>query len=155
MRISVNVRPHTLFERDGINVLCDIPVTFVQAALGGDIEIPTLDGKISYTLHEGTQPGEVIRLRGKGIPNINSRGRGDQLVRVTVEIPKNLNGKQKELLVSLKKKQATETISNAEAFLTSCATALNKNRQRAENARCFFIHFVRLMEKTLRGCKAG
>lgn len=98
LRISVNVRPHPLFEREGINVWCTIPVTFVQAALGGDIEIPTLDGKISYTLHEGTQPDEVIKLRGKGIPNINSRGRGDQLVRVTVEIPKNLNSKQKELL---------------------------------------------------------
>lgn len=98
LRISVNVRPHPLFERKGVDIWCSIPVTFVQAALGADIEIPTLDGKISYTLHEGTQPNEVIKLRGKGIPNLSGRGRGDQLISVTVEVPNNLNSKQKEIL---------------------------------------------------------
>ena len=98
LRISVNVRPHTLFERKGIDVWCTIPVTFVQAALGSEIQIPTLDGKINYDLHEGTQPNEVIKLKGKGIPNLNGRGRGDQMVKIAIEVPHNLSLKQKELL---------------------------------------------------------
>jgi molecular chaperone DnaJ len=92
------VRPHTLYERNGVNVLCSIPITFVQAALGADIEVPTLYGKVKMTVPEGTQPNTEFRLRGKGIPSLRTKQPGDQFVTVTVEVPKNLSGEQKDLL---------------------------------------------------------
>ncbi len=96
--ISVNVRAHAIFERDGYSVLCEIPIGFVQAALGAELEVPTLDGKVKYTIPEGTQTGTVFRLKGKGIPNLNGHGRGDQFVTVVVETPTGLSREQKELL---------------------------------------------------------
>ena len=96
--ITVKVRPHALFQRQGNDVICEIPITFVQAALGADIEVPTLDGKVRYTIPEGTQTGTVFRLKGKGIPFIRGNGRGDQYVKVSVEVPKKLNEKQKSVL---------------------------------------------------------
>ncbi len=96
--IVIALRKHAIFEREGADVYCEQPVTFIQAALGAELEIPTIDGKVKYDLPEGTQTGTTFRLRGKGIPNINGRGRGDQYVTVFVEVPKNLNGEQKEAL---------------------------------------------------------
>ena len=101
LHVYINVRPHPVFERRGDDVWCEVPITFTQAALGADVVVPTLDGKVSYTVREGTQPGDVFRLKGKGIQRLGGRGRGDQYVRVTVEVPKNLNGKQKELIKQL------------------------------------------------------
>lgn len=101
LHVYVNVRPHPVFERRGDDVWCEVPITFTQAALGADVVVPTLDGKVSYTVREGTQPGDVFRLKGKGVQRLGGRGRGDQYVRVTVEVPKNLNGKQKELIKQL------------------------------------------------------
>ena len=99
--VTVTVKPHAIFERDGANVLCEMPITFTQAALGAEIEVPTLDGKVRYTIPEGTQTGTVFRLRGKGIPMLNSKTRGDQLVTVVVETPTKLTREQKELLKKL------------------------------------------------------
>ncbi len=96
--ISISVRPHEFLTRDGTSILCEVPITFTQAALGAEIEVPTLDGKVKYTVPEGTQTGTVFRLRGKGVPNLHTSGRGDQFVRVNVEVPKDLNSEQKELL---------------------------------------------------------
>ncbi|MGI5976861.1 MAG: molecular chaperone DnaJ [Candidatus Limivicinus sp.] len=96
--ISVIVRPHALFERDGNSVLLEQPISFAQAALGAEIEVPTLDGKVKMNIPEGTQPGAVFRLRGKGIPYLRGSGRGDQFVSVTVAVPKNLTASQKEHL---------------------------------------------------------
>lgn len=96
--ITVTVRPHELFRREGTSVLCEAPITFTQAVLGAELEIPTIDGKVKYTLPEGTQSGTTFRLKGKGIPSINGRGRGDQYVTVYIETPKNLNKEQKEAL---------------------------------------------------------
>jgi molecular chaperone DnaJ len=79
-------------------VILEIPISFVQAALGDEIEIPTLDGKTKFTIPEGTQPGTVFRLRGKGIPHLQGYGRGDQVIKVNVVIPSKLSEKQKELL---------------------------------------------------------
>ena len=98
LHVYVTVRPHTLFERRGNDVWCEMPITFSQAALGAEVTVPTLDGKVSYQVHEGTQPGDVFKLKGKGIPVLGGRGRGDQYVRVTVEVPRNLSQKQKEIL---------------------------------------------------------
>jgi chaperone protein DnaJ len=97
--ITVTIRPHPFFSRQGYDVYCSVPISFAQAALGDELEIPTIDGKAQYTIEEGTQTGTRFRLRGKGIPYLrNSNQRGDQYVTVNVEVPKKLNDKQKELL---------------------------------------------------------
>ena len=96
--ITVMVQPHELFRREGTSVLCEAPITFAQAVLGAELEIPTIDGKVKYDLPEGTQSGTTFRLKGKGIPELNGRGRGDQYVTVYIETPRNLNREQKEAL---------------------------------------------------------
>ena len=96
--IVVSVRPHEIFRREGTSVLCEAPITFTQAVLGAELEIPTIDGKVKYTIPEGTQSGTTFRLKGKGIPGLNGRGRGDQYVTVYIETPRNLNREQKEAL---------------------------------------------------------
>ena len=96
--VTVSIRPHALFERDGANVLCEMPISFTQAACGAEIEVPTLDGKVRYTVPEGTQTGTTFRLRGKGIPYVGYKNRGDQYVTVVVETPTQLTKEQKELL---------------------------------------------------------
>ena len=98
LHVYVNVQPHPVFERRGDDVWCNLPLTFAQAALGAEVVVPTLDGKVSYQVHEGTQPCDVFKLKGKGIQRLNGRGKGDQYVRVTIEVPKNLNAKQKNLI---------------------------------------------------------
>ena len=98
VNVTVSVRKDALFERDGYDVWCDVPITFCQAVLGAEVTVPTIDGKVSYNVPEGTQPNTVFRLRNKGIPYVNGRGRGDQYVRVSIEVPTNLSSKQKEAL---------------------------------------------------------
>ena len=98
LRINVNVRPHPIFERKGYDVYCEIPITFTQAALGDEIVVPTLDGRVKFTIHEGTQPGDEFKLRGKGIQRLNYSGKGDEYVRIVVEVPKELSKAQKEKL---------------------------------------------------------
>lgn len=98
LHINVSVRPHPVFERDGFDVFCEVPITFTQAALGSEITVPTLDGKVKFTIHPGTQSGDEFKLKGKGIQRINYSGRGDQYVKVVIEVPRDLSNKQKELL---------------------------------------------------------
>ena len=98
LRIGINVRSHPFFERDGFNVWYSAKISFVQAALGAEIIVPTLDGDVKYTVPAGTQPGDVFKLKDRGIVNPNGRSKGSQLVRVEVEVPRKLNDKQKELL---------------------------------------------------------
>ena len=98
LRVGITVKPDPVFEREGFDVHIDIPVSFTQAALGDEIVVPCIDGKVKYTIPEGTQPGTVFRLRGKGIKKLNRPDRGDEYVHLTVEVPKNLNKKQKDLL---------------------------------------------------------
>ena len=96
--VTVMVQPHDVFRRDGTAVFCEAPITFPQAVLGAELEIPTIDGKVKYDIPEGTQSGTTFRLKGKGIPALNGRGRGDQYVTVYIETPRNLNREQKEAL---------------------------------------------------------
>ncbi len=96
--VAVSVRPHSVFKRDGTSVYLEQNVSFLHATLGAELEIPTLDGTVKWTLPEGTQTGATFRLRGKGIPSINGRGRGDQFVTVTVQVPRSLTADQKEAL---------------------------------------------------------
>lgn len=103
LKVAVYVRPHAYFERDGYNVWLEQHISFTQAALGDNLRIPTLDGDVKFDLPAGTQSGTVFSLKGKGIQVLNGRGRGDQLVRIIVDVPKNLTQRQKELLVELEK----------------------------------------------------
>jgi molecular chaperone DnaJ len=99
--LGIRVKPHPIFERRGNDIWCELPITFTQAALGDEVTVPTLDGDVSYQIHEGTQPGDVFKLKNKGVENLGGRGRGDQFVRVTIEVPRNLSKEQKELLQKL------------------------------------------------------
>ena len=98
LQVQISVRPHPLFERRGNDIWCELPLTFTQVALGAEVSVPTPDGKMDYTIKEGTQPGDTIRIKGKGFPFINGRGRGDEILRVTVEVPRNLSAEQKRIL---------------------------------------------------------
>jgi len=100
LKVRIAVRKDPVFEREDYNIWIDFPITYAQAALGAEIEVPTIDGKVSYNVPAGTQPGTVFRLRGKGVQKLQrSEGdRGDQMVKINVEVPKNLNKKQKEAL---------------------------------------------------------
>ncbi len=96
--VNVRVQPHPIFTRDGYNIICEMPITFTQAALGAELDIPTLEGTMKYNIPEGTQTGSVFRLRNKGIKHLRSNAKGDQFIKVNIEVPKKLTGKQKELL---------------------------------------------------------
>ncbi|MBW2003635.1 MAG: molecular chaperone DnaJ [Deltaproteobacteria bacterium] len=96
--VQIHVEPHEFFEREEDDVICRVPVSFVDAALGTRVEIPTLEGTETMHIPEGTQPGDILRLKGKGIPSLGRQGRGDQIVIVDVKIPKYLSREQRELL---------------------------------------------------------
>lgn len=96
--VYLYVKPHKFFERDGTTVLCEVPINIVQATLGAEIKVPTLDGQVTMKVPEGTQPGKVLRIKGKGIPSLRGGQRGDQLVRIKVVVPTKLSDKQKDAL---------------------------------------------------------
>lgn len=98
LKVAVFVRPHPFFERDGYNVWCKVTLSFAQAVLGDTIQVMTLDGKVKYEVPAGTQPGTIFKLKGRGIPILNGRGKGDQLVEIKVDVPKNLSAHQRELI---------------------------------------------------------
>jgi len=99
--ITIRVRPHPIFKREGDTVICEIPITFTQAALGGEIRVPTLNGRARLKVPPGTQTNKIFRLRKMGIPHLRSSGRGDQWVKVIIETPVNLSAEQKQLLKRL------------------------------------------------------
>ncbi|MBR2287196.1 MAG: molecular chaperone DnaJ [Clostridia bacterium] len=107
--VTVSVRPHKLFRRDGYNLLLDFPISFTQAALSAEVDLPTLHGSTKYKIPEGTQNDAEFRIRGQGIQMLRSASKGDLVVRIRVEIPKRLNEKQKELL-----RQFDETVTGRE-----------------------------------------
>ena len=125
LEIQVAVRPHPVFEREGYDVHCELPLTFAQMALGAEVQVPTLDGNVPYTVREGTQPGETFRLKGKGFPYINGRGRGDEVVRVTVEVPKNLTSDQKKLLHAFEESLGDKNYQKRRSFFDKLRDAFN------------------------------
>ena len=96
--IYMRVKPHKLFKREGINLYCEMPISFTQAALGDEIDVPTLEGKMKYSIPEGTQTGTTFRIKNKGIPSLKNKIRGDLYFTVKVSVPKKLSEQQKELL---------------------------------------------------------
>ncbi len=115
--IAVSVRPHPIFEREGYNIYCEVPITFAEAALGATIEIPTLEGKESYKIPEGTQHGTRFTLKGKGIPYVNSKNRGDLIFSVAVETPRGLSEAQKDLLRTFADSLGEKNNTKRESFL--------------------------------------
>lgn len=107
--ISLYVEPHNFFKRKGFDIYVDTHIPMTKAALGTEIKVKTVDGDVSYDIPEGTQPGTVFRLKGKGVPRVNSSGRGDQYVNVVVDVPKNLNEGQKEALRAFVEASGEET----------------------------------------------
>jgi molecular chaperone DnaJ len=101
--VVVHVQEHEFFRRDGVNLFCEVPVNFTTLALGGEIQVPTLDGSETIKVAEGTQTGTTLRLRGKGMPEVNGRGRGDLFATVQVQIPKKLSKEQRQLMEQLAK----------------------------------------------------
>lgn len=115
--VTVSVRPHTVFERNGYDIHCDVPVTFVEAALGAEIDIPTLEGKIKYTIPEGTQTDTRFTLRGKGIQSPRSKNKGDLIFRVIVEVPKGLSNTQKDALKNFAELCGNSNYTKKESFM--------------------------------------
>lgn len=99
--VQVNVRDHRIFSRDGKDLFCEVPISFTDAALGGELEIPTLDGRVKVKVPEGTQTGRLFRVRSKGVKPVRGGGQGDLLCKVVIETPVNLTSKQRELLDEL------------------------------------------------------
>ena len=114
--LIVRLEDHPLFERQGRDVICTVPISFPQAALGAKIEIPTLDGKVLVTVPAGTQTGKVLKLGGKGFPGLDGSKRGDQLVRVVVETPVNLNEEQRGLLTQFAEASGDEVHPEGRSF---------------------------------------
>jgi molecular chaperone DnaJ len=96
--VEIRVKPHKIFEREGSNISCEVPVSIATATLGGEVELPTLDGNVSLKIPGGTQSGKVFRLRGKGVTTVRDHRKGDLFAMVAVETPVNLTAEQKELL---------------------------------------------------------
>lgn len=96
--IYINVKPHEIFTREGNDIFCEVPISFVQASLGAEIDIPSLEDEIKHVIPEGTQTGTVFKFKNKGIPNVRGYGRGDQYVKVVVKVPTKLTENQRELL---------------------------------------------------------
>ena len=119
--ISVAVKPHAVFERDGSDIYCEVPINYWEAVLGDEIEIPTLDGKEKFTIPEGTQTGTTFTLRGKGVTRVNSSMRGNLYITVKVDVPKNMNTKQKELLKELAESFGDKVQSKRDSFLKKFA----------------------------------
>ena len=116
LHVNVTVRPDPIFERDGYDIHTDIPITYTQAVLGDEITVPTIDGKVKYTVPEGTQNGTTFRFKGKGVKKINRSDRGDQYVHVTIEVPKNLSKKQKDLLREFEESLTDENYNKRKHF---------------------------------------
>jgi molecular chaperone DnaJ len=116
LRIQIHVRKHPFFERNRNDLICQVPISFPQAALGADVEVPTLDGPDRLHVPKGTQSGDVLRIKGRGMPDINGRGRGDELVEVVVETPRSLSPRQEELLRELAEIEHEEVSPKRKSF---------------------------------------
>jgi molecular chaperone DnaJ len=124
LHAGIRIEPHPFLERHGVDLLCQVPVSFTQAALGAQVEVPTLEGAEKLSIDRGTQGGDLYRLRGKGMPEVGGRRRGDILVQVVVEIPKRLTKRQQELFLELAETEGTGTLPQRDGFRDKLAEYL-------------------------------
>lgn len=125
LMLSVSVKSHPLFKREGYDIHCDIPVTYMEAVLGSEITVPTIDGDVKYNISEGTQTGTVFRLKGKGVKKLNRTERGNQYVKVYVEVPKNLSKKQKDLLKAFESSLSEKNYAKRQSFFEKLKAKLD------------------------------
>ena len=123
--VMVTVRPSEVFQRDGYDVWVTVPITYSQAVLGDSITVPSIDGKVEYTVLEGTQSGTKFRLRGQGIQYLNGRGRGDQYVIVDVEIPKKVTRAQREALKAFEDSMKEDNYEKRKGFFKKLKDMFN------------------------------
>lgn len=116
LNIAISVRPDPIFNRKGYDILCDVPISYLQAVCGDDITVPTIDGKVKYHVPAGTQPGTTFRLKGKGVFKLHENKRGDMLATMTIEVPKNLNSSQKKLLEDFDKTLTDKNYNKKKSF---------------------------------------
>lgn len=126
LNVRITVRPDPIFERRDFDIWCEIPITYTQATLGAELTVPTIDGNVKYTIGEGTQPGTVFRLKGKGVKHLQRDGRGDQMVKVNIEVPKNLNKKQKEALQAFESTLEENNYAKRKSFFDKIKNAFEK-----------------------------
>ncbi|SKA75597.1 molecular chaperone DnaJ [Clostridium sp. USBA 49] len=115
--VNIRVASHPIFKRKGFDIYIDSHISFAKAALGCELKVPTVDGEVKYDVPAGTQPGTIFRLRGKGVPRLNSSGRGDQYVNIIVDIPKSLNERQREALKAFMEASGEEYEDNKKSFM--------------------------------------
>ncbi len=123
--LNVSVKSHPIFKREGYDIHCDIPVTYMEAVLGAEITVPTIDGDVKYTIGEGTQTGTVFRLKGKGVKKIHREERGNQYVKIYVEVPKNLTKKQKDLLKEFENSLSDKNYAKRQSFFEKLKAKLD------------------------------
>ena len=114
--VFIHVKPHEIFIREGNDIICKLPIDFPTAALGGEVEVPTVTGKTKIKIPAGSQNGKILRLKGKGMPSLRGNGRGDQLVNLVIEVPERLSKEQKELLKKYKEISTKSNYPLIEAF---------------------------------------
>jgi len=117
----IEIEDHPFLARDGKDLHCEVPVSFTQAALGATVDVPTLDGPKPLEIARGTQPGDVIRVRGLGMPEVRGRGVGDLHVHVHVEVPRNVSGRAEELLRELAAEEHASVSPKRTSFFTKLA----------------------------------
>ncbi len=123
--INIEIEDHPLFKRENEHVILELPISFVQAALGSEIEVPTIDGTTKLKIPAGTQPGSIFKLRGKGIKRLNASGFGDEVVKIYIEVPTTLSTKQKELLKAFEKEGTEESQPLISTFIKKFKRILN------------------------------
>ena len=126
VNVNVHVKSHPIFERDEFDIHCEIPITYTQAVMGDELIVPTIDGDVKYSIGEGTQTGTVFRLRGKGVKKLQRSDRGDQYVKVVVEVPKNLDKNQKELLKAFEASLNEKNYEKKTSFFDKIKKMINK-----------------------------
>ena len=126
LNVMVRVKSHPIFVRDEYDINCEIPISYSQAVLGDELVVPTIDGNVKYSISEGTQTGTVFRLKGKGVKKLQRSDRGDQYVKVYVEVPKNLNKEQKEKLKEFEKSLSEKNYEKKKSFLDKIKDAFSK-----------------------------
>lgn len=117
LKVRISVRKDPLFERKGNDIWVELPISYTQAALGDEVTVPTIDGNVTYRIPEGTQPGDVLRLRGKGVKRLQRDGYGDMMVRVVIEVPKKLTKAQKDLLLQLDEQMSDKNFEKKSSFM--------------------------------------
>ncbi len=117
LHVRIKIRPHPLFTREGADVRVTVPLSFPQAVLGAQVDVPTLEGKVKMRIPAGTQSGKIFRLRGKGIPVLGGYGKGDQMVKVVVEVPEQISKRQRQLIAELAAEMGEEVHPQQKSFL--------------------------------------